>query len=61
MAINRYETLGVRREADAEPIRKIHQKLTRKYHPDLNPRSVNSLQECLSQGPSKRPAARCCG
>src|SRR5690242_21095890 len=32
-----YETLGVKRDAAADEIRKAYRKLARKYHPDLNP------------------------
>jgi molecular chaperone DnaJ len=32
-----YSTLGVKREATAEEIRKAFRKLARKYHPDVNP------------------------
>src|SRR5690348_10232436 len=32
-----YETLGVKRDASADDIRKAYRKLARKHHPDLNP------------------------
>src|SRR2546425_12249712 len=32
-----YDTLGVPRKAAADDIRKAYRKLSRKYHPDLNP------------------------
>jgi molecular chaperone DnaJ len=32
-----YETLGVKRDAGADDIRKAYRKLARKHHPDLNP------------------------
>ena len=32
-----YSTLGVKRGATAEEIRKAFRKLARKYHPDVNP------------------------
>src|SRR5574342_115013 len=32
-----YGTLGVKKSASAEDIRKAFKKLARKYHPDLNP------------------------
>ena len=32
-----YETLGVRRGAKPDDIRKAYRRLARKYHPDLNP------------------------
>src|SRR5438046_2569309 len=32
-----YETLGVKRSASVDDIRKAFRKLARKYHPDVNP------------------------
>ncbi|MBN9656794.1 MAG: molecular chaperone DnaJ [Acidobacteria bacterium] len=32
-----YQTLGVKRDASADDIRKAYRRLARKYHPDLNP------------------------
>src|ERR1700709_487940 len=32
-----YETLGVKRDAAADDIRKAYRRLARKHHPDLNP------------------------
>src|SRR5487761_661624 len=32
-----YETLGVKKTASADDIRKAFRKLARKYHPDVNP------------------------
>jgi molecular chaperone DnaJ len=32
-----YQTLGVKRDASADEIRKAYRRLARKYHPDLNP------------------------
>src|ERR1041384_2910229 len=32
-----YETLGVKKSASADDIRKAFRKLARKYHPDVNP------------------------
>lgn len=39
MAANLYETLGVKRDASADDIRKAYRKLARKHHPDVNPDS----------------------
>jgi DnaJ-class molecular chaperone len=39
MAANLYETLGVKRDASADAIRKAYRKLARKHHPDVNPDS----------------------
>jgi DnaJ-class molecular chaperone len=37
MAANLYDTLGVKRDASNEDIRKAYRKLARKHHPDVNP------------------------
>ena len=57
-----YELLGVRREDDAEAIRKAYRKLAKKHHPDLNPgdpraaetfKAINAANDLLSD-PVKR-------
>ena len=37
MAEDYYKTLGLRRDASQDEIRKAYRKLARKYHPDMNP------------------------
>ena len=58
-----YETLGVKRDASAEEIRKVYRKLARKYHPDLNPgdkaseekfKSVQEAYDVLSDSKKKK-------
>jgi curved DNA-binding protein len=57
MAANLYETLGVKRDASADAIRKAYRKLARKHHPDVNPgnkgaedkfKAISSAYEVLS-------------
>jgi curved DNA-binding protein len=57
MAANLYETLGVKRDASIDDIRKAYRKLARKHHPDVNPgnkaaeekfKSVSTAYEVLS-------------
>ncbi len=40
-----YETLGVKKSASAEDIRKAFRKLARKYHPDVNPGDKSSEEK----------------
>jgi curved DNA-binding protein len=62
MADNLYETLGVKRDASVEDIRKAYRKLAKKHHPDINPgnksaedrfKAVSSAYEVLSD-PKRR-------
>src|SRR6266849_7029443 len=56
-----YATLGVKKTASAEDIRKAFKKLARKYHPDVNPdkaaeekfKTLSEANEVLSD-PKKR-------
>jgi molecular chaperone DnaJ len=59
---NYYDTLGVKKSASAEDIRKAFRKLARKYHPDVNPgdksaeekfKQISEANEVLSD-PKKR-------
>ena len=62
MAANLYDTLGVKRDASDDEIRKAYRKLAKKHHPDVNPgnksaedkfKSVSAAYEVLSD-PKKR-------
>jgi curved DNA-binding protein len=62
MAANLYDTLGVKRDASEDDIRKAYRKLAKKHHPDVNPgnkaaedkfKSVSAAYEVLSD-PKKR-------
>src|ERR1700758_2472131 len=46
-----YETLGVKKSASADEIRKAFRKLARKYHPDVNPgdKSAEEKFKALSE------------
>jgi DnaJ-class molecular chaperone len=64
MAANLYETLGVKRDASDDAIRKAYRKLARKHHPDVNPgnksaedkfKAISSAYEVLSDA-KKRSA-----
>jgi DnaJ-class molecular chaperone len=57
MAANLYDTLGVKRDASEDDIRKAYRKLARKHHPDVNPgnkgaeekfKTISSAYEVLS-------------
>ena len=61
-----YATLGVKKGASAEEIRKAFKKLARKYHPDVNPgdksaeekfKHLSEANEVLSD-PEKRAILR---
>ena len=62
MAANLYDTLGVKRDASVDDIRKAYLKLAKKHHPDVNPgnkaaedkfKAVSAAYEVLSD-PKKR-------
>ena len=62
MAANLYDTLGVKRDASGEDIRKAYRKLAKKHHPDVNPgnkaaedkfKAVSAAYEVLSD-PKRR-------
>jgi len=62
MAENLYETLGVKRDASGDDIRKAYRKLAKKHHPDINPgnkasedrfKSMSAAYEVLSD-PKRR-------
>src|ERR1700737_284536 len=62
MAEDPYKTLGVKREASQEEIRRAYRKLAKKHHPDLNPgkkeaearfKEISAANELLSD-PEKR-------
>jgi len=62
MAANLYDTLGVKRDASVEDIRKAYRKLAKKHHPDVNPgnkvaedkfKAVSAAYEVLSD-PKRR-------
>lgn len=64
MAANLYETLGVKRDASVDDIRKAYRKLAKKHHPDVNPgnkaaedkfKAVSAAYEVLSD-PKRRAA-----
>src|ERR1041384_8007026 len=57
-----YETLGIKKSASADEIRKAFRKLARKYHPDVNPgdktaeekfKAISEANDVLSD-PKKR-------
>jgi DnaJ-class molecular chaperone len=63
MAANLYETLGVKRDASTDDIRKAYRKLARKHHPDVNPgnksaedkfKAISSAYEVLSDDAKRK-------
>ena len=60
-----YETLGVKRDAVADDIRKAYRKLARKHHPDLNPGDKSAedrfkkVQEAYQTSSAIRRRSRC--
>ncbi|NLA76019.1 MAG: J domain-containing protein, partial [Deltaproteobacteria bacterium] len=62
MAKDFYETLGVKKDASQEEIKKAYRKLARKWHPDINPgnkeaeqrfKDISAAYDCLGD-PGKR-------
>lgn len=58
-----YNTLGVKRDASADEIKKAFRKLARKYHPDINPgdnaaeakfKEINEAYEVLSDADKRK-------
>lgn len=58
-----YKTLGVKRDATADEIKKAFRKLARKYHPDINPgdasaeakfKDINEAYEVLSDADKRK-------
>ena len=40
-----YETLGIKKDASAEEIKRAYRQLAKKYHPDLNKDDENAAQK----------------
>jgi molecular chaperone DnaJ len=58
-----YKTLGVKRDASSDDIRKAYRRLARKYHPDLNPgdkaseerfKEIQEANDILSDGKKRK-------